>query len=66
MKDFTPGVDTLQFDADLWGGPRNFARLNALTDVVNGDLVFDFGSGDGLTLEGITSITGLLADIELV
>ncbi|MEO9517847.1 hypothetical protein [Roseibium sp.] len=44
----------------------NQGRLDALTSVQNGDLVFDFDNGDSLTLNDVTSTAGLLGDIDLL
>ena len=47
--------DTLVFDDSLWGGGTLAdAELLAYANVVNGDLVFDFGNGHSLTLTGVT------------
>ena len=60
------GTDQLDINADLWNGALTQGRLNALTSVQNGDLVFEFDNGDSLTLDGVTSTAGLLGDIDLL
>ena len=52
--------DTLQIDDFLWGGgTRTDAQLLAYASVVGGDLVFDFGNGHTLTLNGVTDASEL-------
>ena len=66
ITDYDVGVDDLDINANLWNGPLDQARLDALTSVQNGNLVFDFENGDSLTLNGVSSTAGLLDDIELL
>ncbi|MBS0124454.1 beta strand repeat-containing protein [Thetidibacter halocola] len=66
VADYAVGVDALQIDSALWGGPLTQARLNTLSDTSTGTLVLDFGGGDSITFEGLASNAGLLSDITLV
>lgn len=66
LSDYATGTDALQIDTTLWGGPLNQTRLNAISDTSSGMLVLDFGNGDSLTFETLTSNAGLLGDITLV
>jgi len=66
ITDYELGVDALQITTTLWNGAFDQARLDALSDTSSGDLVLDFGNGDTLTLEGLTTNAGLLDDIFLI
>ena len=66
ITDYQVGMDALEITTSLWNGALSQARLDALTGVANGNLVFSFDNGDSLTLEGVTSTTGLLGDIDLI
>ena len=54
-------LDRIELDRDLWGG----ANLDAATiistygSVANGQLEFDFGSGNMMTLQGQTDIAAI-------
>ena len=66
ITDFQTGTDVLNIASSLWNGTLDQARLDTLTDVTGGNLVFTFDNGDTLTLNGVTSTAGLLGDINLV
>ena len=40
--------------------------VDRFASVANGRLIFDFGDGDVLVLNGLTSIAGLAAQLDLV
>jgi Ca2+-binding RTX toxin-like protein len=62
IRDFKDDVDTIFLDAGNLGRPGlTVAQALDIGHIVNGNAVFDFGNGDVLTLNGITSL-GLLAD----
>ncbi len=47
--------DQILFEDALWGGgAKTDAELLAYASVVDGDMVFDFGGGNTLTLSGVT------------
>ena len=66
ITDFTIGTDSLQIDAGLWSGSLTQTWLAQLSTFDDGDLLLDFGGGDSLRLEGVTSTAGLLDDITLI
>ncbi|WP_299628858.1 M10 family metallopeptidase C-terminal domain-containing protein [uncultured Tateyamaria sp.] len=58
--------DTLQLDDALWGGGLTTAQVvAAFASESSGDIVFDFGGGSFVVLEGVTTTVGLSDDIEL-
>ncbi|MBS0126444.1 calcium-binding protein [Thetidibacter halocola] len=65
ITDFQVGIDQLRIDTGLWGGPLTEARLEAISTVVGGNLVLDFGGGHSLTLQGVTETDSLWQDIVL-
>jgi Ca2+-binding RTX toxin-like protein len=66
VQDFSAGAgDRLVLNDDLWAGSLTQAAVVAdFADVVNGDVVFDFGGGDRLTLTGVGSTAGLAGAID--
>lgn len=66
VTDYEVGVDALQVSAALWNGTLDQTRLDALTVTTTSGLVFTFDNGDILTLDGVSSTSGLLGDITLV
>lgn len=66
ITDYTLGLDTLAIATTVWNGPLTQARLDAIATATGTALVLDFGNGDSLILEGLTSTAGLLADISLI
>ena len=64
IRDFAKGVDELQLSEKLWTGTLTKAQVvSQFASVVAGDVVFDFGSGQKITLDGISSTSGLESDI---
>ena len=67
VNDFTDDVDTLVFDDALWGGGLTASQVvSGYASVVGGDVVFDFGSGNTVTLAGFASLGPLSDDIVFV
>ncbi|MGC9369252.1 MAG: M10 family metallopeptidase, partial [Paracoccaceae bacterium] len=65
--DFAVGIDTLRLDTGLWGAPLAAVQVVAqFASVQGGNVVFDFGSGDTLTLAGLGSLTGLENDLVIL
>ncbi|MDO6732256.1 calcium-binding protein [Marinovum sp. 2_MG-2023] len=66
ITDYDVGVDELHLDDALWGGGLTEAQvINRFASVENGDVVFDFGGGNSITLDGVNSTAGLTSDIEI-
>ncbi|MEH7828352.1 M10 family metallopeptidase [Gemmobacter denitrificans] len=60
ITDFAAGQDQIGFDDALWGGGRRSGeRILEAAEVVGDAVVFTFGQGNSLTLEGISSLAGL-------
>ena len=56
--------DFLSLNRDLWGGTVLSAeQILDFSEVVGSDTVFDFGSGNTLTLDNYTDISGLETQI---
>lgn len=66
VGDFAMGIDILHIGSAVWNGTLDQTRLDALTTVVGSDLLFSFDNGDTLTLDGVSTTTGLLTDILLI
>ncbi len=68
ITDFANDVDTLVFNADLWGGAAiSVAELLAsYARVIGSAVVFDFGDGDMLTVSKMRTIAPLLDDITIL
>ncbi|WP_347312607.1 S8 family serine peptidase [Defluviimonas sp. SAOS-178_SWC] len=67
ITDFTDNVDTLVLDDALWGGGLSVDQVIATYgSVAGGNTVFNFGSGDIVTLTGIASLGLLNDDISIV
>ncbi|MGC9371516.1 MAG: calcium-binding protein [Paracoccaceae bacterium] len=67
VTDFTTGTDVLRLDAGLWAGTLSAAQVvMQFASVQGGKVVFDFGGGDTLTLEGLSATAGLEGDLVLV
>ncbi|MEX0282662.1 MAG: M10 family metallopeptidase [Arenibacterium sp.] len=67
VKDFKSGTDTLTLSQKLWSGKRSEADVvSEFADVSNGQVVFDFGSGNTITLSGLKSVAGLEDDIAFI
>lgn len=66
VTDFTSGLDTLQFASGLVGGASNGADIvSTYASIVGGDVVFDFGGNNTVTLAGHGSLAGLADDIAI-
>ena len=66
ITDFALGIDVLRLNDNLWGsGLTRNQVVSQFAAVVGGNVVFDFGSGNKLVLDGITSTAGLSADLVL-
>ena len=67
ITDFNPGMDRLRFDDAIWGGSVHSAAevISAHAQVQAGDVVIDLGGGDTLVLDGLDSLSGLAARIDL-
>ncbi|MDT8855529.1 right-handed parallel beta-helix repeat-containing protein [Paracoccaceae bacterium Fryx2] len=67
VKDFEDNVDTVWFDAALWGGgagtPASIIASHGA--IVGGNAVFTFGA-HVLTIEGVTNLNVLLDDISIL
>ena len=67
IADFQNNIDTLVLDRALWGGGgMSVNALSQFAEVVNGNLVLDFGGGNSLTLNGITSLNVLNGDLDFI
>lgn len=67
ISDFEVGVDRLQIDAGLWGpAALDQARWNNIAQISDAGVVLDFGGGDMVTLEGLSSLSGFLDAISLI
>jgi serralysin len=65
VQGFSAGEgDRLYLDDDLWAGVLTQAQVVEFPRVVNGDVVFDFGGGDSLTLRGVGSTANLAGAID--
>lgn len=60
VTDYEVGVDYLRFDDALWENtPRTSTQIMQFAAVQNGSVLFDFGSGNTVLLEGVNSLSGL-------
>lgn len=60
ITDFNASYDTLQLSAEMLSGQSTAqAVLDAYASVQSGDVVFDFGGGNTIRLEDVTTLTGL-------
>lgn len=68
VQDFQDNRDTLIFDRDVWAGngTLNKAKLKQLAEVERGDLVFDFGDGNKLTVEDVNTFREVANDLGFV
>jgi len=67
ITDFRPGDDRLLLDPGLWKGtlsPREVVDRHATTG--GGGITLDFGDGDSLWLDGVTSFGALAGSIEFL
>lgn len=68
ISDFSiSGGDTLRLDDAIWGGATKTATevLAEFSSMVDGHLVLNFGTGEVLTLTGVSSTAGLAGVIEI-
>ncbi len=66
ITDFTVGRDVLRLDDALWDGGLDPAAVVAqFARVTAAGVVFDFAGGDVITLEGLSSLAGLAAGLEI-
>ena len=64
VTDFEVGIDRIYVDQSYWTGISSTADfVAAYASVTAEGVVFDFGNGDILVLEGLTSTAGLEADL---
>ncbi len=67
VLDFNHNADVLAFDAAIWGGGMTAAQVvNTFASVIGGEVVFDFGGGNTVTLAGYGSLVGLAGDLILL
>ena len=67
ILDFTDNVDTLILTADLWGGARwSIAQVMSRATLNNGHVVFDFGHGNSLIIDGLPRLSALADDLVVV
>lgn len=66
ITDFT-NLDALHLNARLWGGVAASATqvVAQHADVIAGDVVIDLGQGHSVTLDGVSSLSGLADQIVL-
>jgi Ca2+-binding RTX toxin-like protein len=66
ITDFQRGIDTLHLTQSLWGGGLSAQQVVNTYALVTGAGVFmDFGGGQSILLQGLTSTAGLANDIWL-
>lgn len=64
ITDFEDDIDTLVLDSDIWGGGLSRAQVvSTYASVVGSDTVFDFGSGNTVTVLGVTDTSIFIDDI---
>ena len=64
ILDFTDNIDTLVLDAALWGGARlSMAQIIARGHMSGGHILFDFGNGNSLIIDGLPSLAALADDL---
>ena len=65
VEDFGLGSDRLQLDTDLLGTATTRSQIiDRFADVLGGNTVLDFGSGDRITLEDFTNLSLLEGQID--
>ena len=66
ITDFEVGIDTLRLPQRIWPGTLTAAEVvDQFATVTLAGVVFDFGNGMSITLQGVTSTAGLAGDIDL-
>lgn len=67
ISDFEASQDILQLTSALVGGrTTGSAVISEFASVVGAMVVFDFGSGDTITLENLSSLSGLADNIDII
>lgn len=66
IVDFARGTDRLALDDGLWTGTYSTSELLVFANVTSSGVMFDFGDGQSVLLSGLTSTTGLEADLLIV
>lgn len=67
ITDFKLRDDRLYLDDRNWSGDLSAAQIvNRYAEVHDGNIVFDFGGNDTLTLTGVTNLNGLVDLISIV
>ncbi|KUF08951.1 calcium-binding protein [Pseudoponticoccus marisrubri] len=66
IVDFEPGVDMLQLSRDLWEGWRSPEQVvSDFARITSDGVLLEFGAGQSILLEGLTSTDGLADDLVL-
>lgn len=66
ITDYTAGQDALELDAGLWGGGMTEAEVIALfADDSTGTVVFDFGNGNTIALNGVETTASIENDLTI-
>ena len=65
IADYEIGVDRLFIDGTIAGTDIN-ALVSNYADVVDGNIVFDFGDGNTISLLGVTDIGSIANDILII
>lgn len=67
ITDFNKSQDTLLLDNNLWSGSLSTSQVvSRFAKDTGSNVVFDFGGGDTLTLQGVGSISGLSDAIDII
>lgn len=66
ITDFERGVDTLELASGMVGGRSASQVVNDLASVTSAGVEIDLGSGSTITLQGLTSTSGLASDLDIV
>lgn len=67
ISDFEANQDILQLTTSLTGGRSTGSEVIAeFGSVIGGMVVFDFGNGDTITLENLSSLAGLADNIDII
>jgi hypothetical protein len=64
VGDFQDSSDTLAFDDALWGGGvRTASQIMSYAHLESGAVVFDFGQGNVVVVDGVSSLDALADDV---
>ena len=67
ILDFQNDIDTLLLDSALWGGDvLTPDEMLTFAKVQNGNIVFEFSSGDKLIIDDISQLSALLNDLGMI